>query len=74
MIDAENYDDYDDYAETDEEEDAVREAAKAVLLPWYHAKACTPSQGCSCDMAREAYAAMPTAGLTYAAALVQGCL
>ena len=74
MMDAGGYEVYDEdaeYDETDEEEDRVREQAKAVLVPWYHAKACTPSQGCSCDLAREEYAAMPTAGLTYAAAMVR---
>jgi hypothetical protein len=61
-------------AELEEQEDQVREQAKQMLLAWYHAKNCTPSQGCSCDLAREEYAGMPTVGLTFAAAYVRGCI
>ena len=70
-MDAEGYEVYEEdaddaYDATDQKDDHVREQATAVLLPWYHATACPPPQGCSCDLAREDYAAMPTAGLTFA--------
>lgn len=67
MLDQDQTDYDDDEQDLEEEEYHVRERAKAVLLAWYHATACGPRQGCSCDLAREEYAQRPTAVLTFAA-------